>query len=239
MKKPSGEYILTHRITVVSTAGVANVGQGGRLFEYRDEKIAARFREDVKEELEFAARASLASQERFLKTNRRRILESYLEIRKEFKLDREIMEPHENLLGVPDSEILYEMGDYMVAFCIDDREFLTRVYDREKQVFIDLYTGGKPNPAVQIVDARGKKQALPIRLFEGDNKRELFWMARGSKKKYPVRSLAGIKIEPNPGAGLWRPHNDRLALVDRDGEGVRMIFQALGEWGTKFKQAIT
>jgi hypothetical protein len=54
-----------------------------------------------------------------------------------------------------------------------------------------------------------------------------------------VKSLAVLKIEPNPGAGLWRPHNDRLRLVGRDGEGVRMIFEALAEWGEMYRKAIS
>jgi hypothetical protein len=42
------------------------------------------------------------------------------------------------------------------------------------------------------------------------------------------------KIEANPGAGLWRPHNDRLP-PERKGEGVFTIFDCLGQRGRLYK----
>ncbi|MFH1904756.1 MAG: hypothetical protein ABIK53_04430 [bacterium] len=238
MKKPSGEYAITHRITVVSTAGIANVGQGGRLFEYRNEKINEKYSKDLEEELEFAALSSLKSQEGFIKKNRRRILGSYLKAHREFSFEKEALGPHSNALGVPDWEILYEMGDYLPVFLVDDHDNLQRIYHPEKEEFISLYENGKLNSKIKVYNEKGIKiQQFPIKLFEGGIKRKLFWQLEKGKK-YSVKSLTIVKIEPNPGAGLWRPHNDRLKLVGRDGEGVCQVFEILGEWGKKYKKKI-
>ena len=237
MKKPSGKYAITHRITVISTAGIANVGQGGRLFEYRDEKINSKYSKDLKEALEFAAVSSLKTQEKFIKINRRRILESYLKVHQGFSFDKKVLNPHANALGIADWEILYEMGDYLPVFLADEKDNLMRVYDTEKESFIYLYEDGKPNSKIKIYDEKGEIQHFPIKLFAGDKKRKLFWQY-GKEKKHPVKSLAVMKIEPNPGSGLWRPHNDRLKLVGRDGEGVYQIFEILGEWGRKYRKEI-
>ncbi len=238
MKNPNDSYTITHRITVVSTAGIANVGQGGRLFEYRDEKINPKYRKDLKDELERAALSSIKSQEEFILANRKRILESYLEVHNEFSFDREILEQHSNILGRPDHEILFEMGDYMCVFLVNDQDFLTRVYDHEKEQFIPLYKSGRPNPKLKVYDEKGELQSQPVKLYKGSKMRKLFWQYEKNKKK-PVKSLAVVKIEPNPGAGLWRPHNDRLKLVGRDGEGVYRIYKILSDWGKLYKEKIT
>ena len=52
--------------------------------------------------------------------------------------------------------------------------------------------------------------------------------------KNPVPSLIMYKIEANTGAGLWRPHNDRLP-PERKGEGVFTIFDCLGQRGRLYK----
>ena len=241
MKNPDNKYTITHYITVVSTAGIANVGQGGRLFEYRDEKIDPKYRKDLKEELKRAAISTLNSQERFVSANRKRILDSYLEVHTEFSFDREILEPHSNVTGQADHEILYEMGDYMCVFLVDDQDYLMRIYDDEKERFISLYKNDKsdqPNPKLKVYDKNGKLQSLPVKLYKGNKKRKLFWQYGNGKKK-SVKSLAVVKIEPNPGAGLWRPHNDRLKLVGRDGEGVYRIYKTFSEWGKLYKEKIT
>jgi hypothetical protein len=238
VKKPSGKYSITHRITVVSTAGIANVGQGGRLFEYRDEKIDPKFRRDLKEELEGIALASLKSQEKYIRKNRKAILQSYLDVHKEFEFDADVLKPRKNALGVADHEILFEMGDYIPVLLVDDRGQLTAVYSHERESIIPIAVNDRANPHLTIMDAHGEALPLPVKLFDGTGmKRKLFWQYRKDKKQ-SVRSLTVAKIEPNPGAGLWRPHNDRLKLVGRDGEGVYRIFEALGQWGKQYKKKI-
>jgi hypothetical protein len=234
MKSPDNHYTITHSITVVSTAGIANVGQGGRLFEYRDEKINPKYSRDLREELERAAFSTLKTQEEFIKANRKRILNSYLEVHDRFSFDKEILKPQSNLLGRADHEILFEMGDYMCVLLVDSEDRLTGVYDYEKERFISLVP---PNPKLKVYDEEGELQALPVKLYEGGKKRKLFWQYPDEEKK-PVKSLAVVKIEPNPGAGLWRPHNDRLKLVGRDGEGVYKICKILSEWGKLYKEKI-
>ena len=238
VKKPNGKLSITHRITVVSTAGIANVGQGGRLFEYRGEKIDPKFRADLKQELEGIALASLKSQEKYIRKNRKAILQSYLDGHKEFEFDADVLEPHRNALGVADHEILFEMGDYMPVLLVDDQGQLTTVYSHERESMIPVIVNGRANPRLKIMDVNGKALPLPVKLFdETGRKRKLFWQYEKDKKQL-VRSLTVAKIEPNPGAGLWRPHNDRLKLADRDGEGVYQIFEALGQWGKQYKNKI-
>jgi len=52
-----------------------------------------------------------------------------------------------------------------------------------------------------------------------------------------LRLLTVFKIEPNPGAGLWRPHNDQLP-PERKGEGVYTIFRCLGERAKIYKDCL-
>ena len=47
-----------------------------------------------------------------------------------------------------------------------------------------------------------------------------------------------FKIEPNPGAGLWRPHNDQLP-EERKGEGVFKIFKCLGERAQAYRDKLS
>ena len=53
----------------------------------------------------------------------------------------------------------------------------------------------------------------------------------------PISGLVIYKIESNPGAGLWRPHNDQLPL-ERKGEGVYTIFKALGDRAKDYKNKL-
>ena len=53
-----------------------------------------------------------------------------------------------------------------------------------------------------------------------------------------IPSLVVYKIEANPGAGLWRPHNDQLP-AERKGEGVFTIFECFGERAKLYKQKLT
>ena len=235
VKDPRGGYTVTHRITVVSTAGVANVGQGGRLFEYRDEKIDPRYRDDLREELERAAFSSLHAQEAFIAENRERILRDYLEAHPELALDRQTLTPSTNALMRPDHEILYEMGDYMCVLLVDAEDRLARVYHHEAERFIPLFVDRKPNMRLEFFDRDGTPVPSPFDLYREGTQRELYWRYDGGTKRR-VRSVAVVKIEPNPGAGLWRPHNDRLKLVGRDGEGVFRLFKVLAEWGTLYRE---
>jgi hypothetical protein len=238
IKRPNHEYRITHAITVVSTAGIANVGQGGRLFEYRDEKIDIKFRQELRQELEQIALSSLKSQEQYIATHRQEILDSYREVHGRFALHPDLVQPHVNLLNVPDHEIMFEMGDYMPVLLVDDQDNLVQVYDDQREQFIPVVRNGQANPKLKLYDARGNKLRPPVKLFHHGRKRRLFWQ-HGRGKKRRARALTVVKIECNPGAGLWRPHNDRLKLVGRDGEGVYHIFQVLGEWGQLYKQKIT
>ena len=63
-----------------------------------------------------------------------------------------------------------------------------------------------------------------IPMFDEDGNR----VPRSDRDGEPISTLMVFKIEPNPGAGLWRPHNDQLP-EERRGEGVFKIFRCLGE----------
>ncbi len=238
VKRPDNEYRITHGITVVSTAGIANVGQGGRLFEYRDEKIDPKFRQDLRDELTQIALSSLKSQEQYIAAHREEIFDSYREVHERFVLGEDLVLPHANLLDVPDHEILFEMGDYMPVLLVDDEDHLINVYDHQHEQFVSVSLDGRPNPKLKFYDAKGNKLTPPVKLFSNGRRRKLFWQY-GRGKKQRARPITVVKIECNPGAGLWRPHNDRLKTVDRDGEGVFQIFEVLGQWGKKYKQKIT
>ncbi len=248
MMRPDGSYEVTHKITVLSTAGIANVGRGGRLFEYRDEKINPKYRDDLREEIYFAALSTLRSQEEFIKENRQRIIDSYLQVHREFAGEKtRMLIPKRNVLGVPDWRIIYEMGDYMPAFLVDEKDSLVRIYDRGEGRFIDLFKDGEPSreldiydeegKAVELLDRKGRPVAVPLFDSDGNRRNLTYRLAHEDPDvRHPVRSLTVLKIEPNPGAGLWRPHNDRLKLVGRDGEGVYKIFKILGEWAGEYKK---
>ena len=148
----------------------------------------------------------------------------------------EILEPHTNTLGRPDHEILYEMGDYMCVLLVDGSDALERIYDHDGERFITV--GDRKNPELEIADSSGVEPPYPVKLFDRGKKKRLYWSYRGGERR-PVSSTAVVKIEPNPGAGLWRPHNDRLKLVGRDGEGVYQIFRILGEWGKRYSEKTT
>ncbi|MFC1677437.1 hypothetical protein ACFL3G_10305 [Planctomycetota bacterium] len=244
-KRISGKYDITHRITVVSTAGVANVGQGGRLFEYRDEKIEPRYRKELWEGMKKASIDSMAKQQEYLEKNRKYIIDSYLEVHQEFAHARdELLKPHTNLLGRPDSEICYEMGDYMPFFLLDDDDMIEKVYDSKSEKVIELYDrNGKVNPdvklflngkAIKLVDKKGVVKRVS---YFNDKQKPCgieFTYKKGKRQK--TKSLIVMKIEQNPGAGLWRPHVDRCRLVPREDEGCYLVFRNLGEWARKYRE---
>ena len=224
-------YEVSHNITVVSTAGIANVGQGGLLYEYTDEIINDKYRDDLRREIRKAAFNSMESQRKYIKQHWKMILNEYLAIHPEYN-GRVAMELGEDINGFNDCDIPYEMGDYMPMFLVDENDNLTQLYDEDKETLLPLFDeSGKPT-SVKVYDARGKAlprrkangDPLPIPLFDENGKRRKLF----DKKKRPVSTLVCLKIEPNPGAGLWRPHNDQLP-PERKGEGVYIIFRCLGE----------
>jgi len=135
----------------------------------------------------------------------------------------------------------YEMGDYMPVFLVDENDNLVRIYDEDSERLIPLYDeNGKPTP-VQIYDKDGKPiprvdehgNPIPIRLFDEKGRRIPLFDAKGR----PISSLIMYKIEANPGAGLWRPHNDQLP-PHRKGEGVYIIFSRLGERASIYRRKL-
>ena len=70
-------------------------------------------------------------------------------------------------------------------------------------------------------------------MFDEQGKRIPRFDKDGSK----ISTLIVYKIEPNPGAGLWRPHNDQLPN-ERKGESVYRIFAGLGERGFDYKKEL-
>ncbi|MCK5379955.1 MAG: hypothetical protein KAJ81_00710, partial [Candidatus Latescibacteria bacterium] len=77
-------YEISHHITVVSTRGIANVGQGGLLYEYTDDIIHPKYREDLRREIEKAAYGSMEAQRAYIKTHWREILNEYLSAHPEY-----------------------------------------------------------------------------------------------------------------------------------------------------------
>ncbi|HUT73298.1 MAG TPA: hypothetical protein VM221_00500 [Armatimonadota bacterium] len=230
----------SHHITVVSTLGIANVGQGGLLYEYRDEMIDPQYRADLRRELTEATRASVASEQAYLREHWREILQEYLAVHPEFADDVKL-EAREDLTGFPDTGIAYEMGDYMPVMLVDDNHHLVRLYDRERGVLLPLFDregrptavpvcdeGGTPVPRL---DASGKP--LPLPMFDERGRR----IPRCDERGRPISALVVFKIESNPGAGLWRPHDDQLP-AERKGEGVYTIFRCLGERAAIYREEL-
>ncbi len=232
------EYEITHHITVVSTAGIANVGQGGLLYEYTDEMIHPKYRDDLREEITWAVFHSIHSQRKYIKENQREILDEYLGAYPEFK-DKVPQELGADLTGVEDSDIPYEMGDYMPYMLVDENDNYTALYDRKNEEILPLYHPDGSITDTKIFDKDGKElvrldplgQPASFPAFDASGNRIEYFNEHGE----PVRTLAALKIEPNPGAGLWRPHNDQLPL-ERKGEGVYKIFRCLGERGRLYRQ---
>jgi hypothetical protein len=200
-------YKISHHITVVSTQGVANVGQGGFLYEYRDEYINPAYRDAMRSEITRACYGSIESQKKYIKKHADEILDDYLSVHHEYrgKIDIEQEKKY--------CELPYEMGDYMPVFLVDENNNYVSVYDEKKEEILPL------SPPCPMFDAKGKA------------------VARYDKKGNQLKPLVLFKIEPNPGAGLWRPHNDQLP-DERKGEGVYTIFKCLGERAKEYKKQI-
>lgn len=235
-------YVVSHHITVVSTQGIANVGQGGLLYEYTDDIIRPRYREDMRHQITRAARESLRFQTAYLEKNWRKVLEIYLKIHPEFAGRARYRKVFRDLTGFPSNGIPYEMGDYMPVFLVDEHDNLVQIFDPETERLLPLYDDrGRPT-RVKLFDETGQEiprrdnrgRPLPIPLFDAQGtKRRLF-----DGQKNPVPALIVYKIEANPGAGLWRPHNDRLP-PERKGEGVFTIFDCLGQRGRLYKEKLS
>jgi molybdopterin converting factor small subunit len=228
-------YQISHHITVISTQGIANVGQGGLLFEYRDEIINPKYREALRQEITKASFNSLTAQRKYIQKHGSEILNEYLAIHPEFE-GKLKLRGNKKVLPKFSFDIPYEMGDYMPVFLVDENDNLIRVYDEEKEKIIPLFDDtGKPQEKVKIYDKNGKPiprvtkhgTPLPIPMFDKDGKPIPRYLKKG-KSLVSITPLVIFKIEANPGAGLWRPHNDQLP-PERKGEGVFTIFKCLGE----------
>lgn len=225
-------YEITHHITVISTRGIANVGQGGILYEYTDAIIDPKYREDMRREITKAALNSMDSQGKYIKAHWREMVEEYLQIHPEFADKLEIKEPGEDLTGFSDADIPYEMGDYMPVFLIDENDNLVKVFDSASEEVLPLFNEDGSVTDVEVFDENGNSiprigengMPIPIPMFDGNGNR----IARFDRDGNAISTLLVFKIEPNPGAGLWRPHNDQLP-EERKGEGVFKIFKCLGE----------
>ncbi|MFH1743413.1 MAG: hypothetical protein ABIH23_30780, partial [bacterium] len=234
------DYEISHHITVVSTAGVANVGQGGLLYEYTDETIDPKYQEDLRTEITRAALDSLGSQRNYIREHWREILDEYLDIYPEFQT-RVPRQLGKDLTGMEDSDIPYEMGDYMPFMLVDQEDRYTAIYDYEKEEILPLYNSDGSPTEVKIFDRQGNvvprvdDTGHPIflpALDENGERTPLF-----DHHNDPLKTLTVFKIEPNPGAGLWRPHNDQLPL-ERKGEGVYTIFRCLGQRAKIYKERL-
>ena len=225
-------YEITHHITVISTRGIANVGQGGILYEYRDDIIDPKYREDMRREITYAALNSLKSQGEYIKHNWREMLETYLQIHPEFADRIEMTEVGTDLTGFSDADIPYEMGDYMPVFLVDENDNLISIFDKSSEEVLPLFNEDGSATDVNVHDESGNPiprvdkngSPVPIPMFDAEGKR----IQRFDRDGDPISTLIVLKIEPNPGAGLWRPHDDQLP-EERRGEGVFKIFRCLGE----------
>ena len=223
---------------------MANVGQGGRLFEYRDEKIEPRYRAELWEGIKAASLKSIATQQKYMEANRKYIIDSYLEIHSEFADEKDAMtKSYTDSLGCADTEVKYEMGDYMSLFLLDKDDMIERVYDSNSEQVINVYDRkGRPSADVnlylddkeiELVDKKGIVKR--IEYFDKDMKPCGIEFTYKNQNRQRAGALVVVKVEPNPGAGLWRPHNDRLKLCDKDGQGCYKVFENLGQWAKKFR----
>jgi len=234
-------YKISHHITVISTRGIANVGQGGLLYEYKDEIINAKFREDFRREITNAAFNSLKAQRKYLKAHWKEILGEYLKIHPEFSKRVKFERIEKDLTGFSQDDIPYEMGDYMPVFLVNEEDNLIFLFDREKRKLLPLFTEDGEPTDLQVFDEKGepiprrdsKEKPLVIPMFDKEGRR----IRRFNEKGEEISTLTIFKIEANPGAGLWRPHNDQLPLK-RKGEGVSIIFRSLGERAKIYREKL-
>ena len=229
-------------LTVISTSGIANVGQGGLLFEYTDQIIDKKYRQDLREQILASTFSSIESQRKYLKQNWKRILDQYLQIHPEFKKQVDYPALIKDLTGFSVGDIPYEMGDYMPVFLIDEEEHLKFVYDKRKQNLLALdQKDGRPTK-VKVFDS--KRKEVPRISPEGKPKDIPYFDKEGNKvglydeEGKEIPPLVVFKIEANPGAGLWKPHDDQLP-PERKGEGVFTIFSSLGERAKSYKEKIS
>ena len=234
-------YTVSHNITVVSTKGIANVGQGGLLYEYTDSIINPKYRQNMRQQITKAAFGSMQSQRTYLQKHWKEIISEYVKIYPEFTKQIKYKNIFSDLTGFRINDIPYEMGDYMPVFLVDENDNLVRIFDTETGKLLPLYdTNGKPTD-LNVYDGAGKEipkcgkqgQVMPIPLFDKKGKKRELFDKNGTK----VPSLIVYKIEANPGAGLWRPHNDQLP-EERKGEGVFTIFECFGERAKLYKQKL-
>ncbi len=234
------KYHISHHITVISTRGIANVGQGGILYEYTDDIINPKYREDLRREITKSAFNSMESQRKYIKEHWREILDIYLQIHPEFA-NKVKMEVGEDLTGFSDADIPYEMGDYMPVFLVDENDNLVRIFDKETEEIVPLFNkDGSPTDVI-IYNEKGEpipryddnNNPVPIPMFDENGRK----IPRYDRYGEPISTLVVFKIEPNPGAGLWRPHNDQLP-EERKGEGVFIIFKFFGERAKIYKEKL-
>ena len=235
------EYKISHHITVISTQGIANVGQGGLLYEYTDDIINPKYKEDLRREITRAAYSSLEAQRNYLKDNWKKVLKEYLKVYPEFFRKVKIERIEKDLTGFAQDDIPYEMADFMPVFLVDEDDNLISIFDEKREGLLPLFDEKGEPTEVQIFDEEGKPiprkdkkgRPLPIPMFDKEGKRIL----RYNKKARPISTLIVYEIEANPGAGLWRPHDDQLP-EERKGEGVSIIFRSLGERARIYKSVI-
>jgi len=130
----------------------------------------------------------------------------------------------------------------MPVMLVDDKDQLLRIYDESSEEFIDLYDPTGNPTSVEIYDAQGKPvprldahgHPIPVAVFDNRGKRIPLY----DKKVRRIPTLKVFKIESNPGAGLWRPHNDQLPLC-RKGEGVFTLFRCLGERAALYRDKLS
>ncbi|HID09810.1 MAG TPA: hypothetical protein EYP17_00720 [Candidatus Latescibacteria bacterium] len=225
-------YEISHHITVVSTRGIANVGQGGLLYEYTDDIINPKYREDMRRGITEAAYRSMEAQRRYIREHWREILEEYLDAFPEFQGEIKIEPPGEDLTGFSYMDIPYEMGDYMPVFLVDEEDRLVRLYNPDREELVPLFDEEGRSTGVKVYDRDGRLISYeePIPMFDSQGNRIRLYDGKGR----PIPTLVLYKIEPNPGAGLWRPHNDQLP-PERKGEGVYIVFKCLGERAKVYK----
>ena len=115
---------------------------------------------------------------------------------------------------------------------VDENDNLISVFDTATEEVVPLFNeDGSPTHAevfdengnsIPRIHENGSPVAIPMFDESGNHIR------RFDREGNPISMLMVFKIEPNPGAGLWRPHNDQLP-EERKGEGVFKIFKCLGE----------